>query len=173
MSESSPISPPTLKGLELTFTFDNRIAILSVDVPAKKNAVSFPMLGEIEKACDFINDSMDNEKYDIRCLILTGKGANFTSGLDVKSAQWLFEAMNTGMEVARHTFRFFNIVNKLQRHLLALENLRVPVICAMNGYSIGMAVDLATASDIRICSKNAKFTVKEIDIGICADLSTV
>jgi delta(3,5)-delta(2,4)-dienoyl-CoA isomerase len=43
----------------------------------------------------------------------------------------------------------------------------------MNGYSIGMALDISSACDIRLCSKDAKFTIKEIDLGICADLGVV
>ena len=49
----------------------------------------------------------------------------------------------------------------------------MPVICAMSGYVIGAGIDLASACDIRICSKDAKFSIKEVDIGICADLGTI
>jgi enoyl-CoA hydratase/carnithine racemase len=49
----------------------------------------------------------------------------------------------------------------------------VPVICAISGYCIGAGIDLSSACDIRICSKDAKFSIKEVDIGICADLGTI
>lgn len=50
---------------------------------------------------------------------------------------------------------------------------RVPVICVISGYCIGAGIDVSSACDIRLCSKDSKFTIKEVDIGICADLGTV
>ena len=43
----------------------------------------------------------------------------------------------------------------------------------MFGYTIGAGVDLASTSDIRICSKDTKFSIKEIDIGMCADIGSI
>ena len=53
------------------------------------------------------------------------------------------------------------------------EKCRVPVICAMSGYCIGAGVDISSACDIRICAKDTKFSIKEVDIGICADLGSI
>ena len=49
----------------------------------------------------------------------------------------------------------------------------MPVICVISGYCIGAGIDLSSACDIRICTKDAKFSIKEVDIGICADLGTI
>jgi enoyl-CoA hydratase/carnithine racemase len=49
----------------------------------------------------------------------------------------------------------------------------VPIIAAIHGYCIGVGIDLSSACDIRICTKDSKLTIKEVDIGICADLGTV
>lgn len=46
------------------------------------------------------------------------------------------------------------------------ERLRVPVIAAVHGFCIGGAIDLISSADIRYCSEEAKFTIKEIDIGM-------
>ena len=43
----------------------------------------------------------------------------------------------------------------------------------MQGYCIGAGIDLSSACDIRMCTKDTKFTIKEVDIGICADLGTI
>ncbi len=43
----------------------------------------------------------------------------------------------------------------------------------MHGISIGLAIDIACSADIRICSKDAKFFVKEVDIGLAADIGTL
>ncbi len=55
----------------------------------------------------------------------------------------------------------------------SLEKVRVPVIAAIHGYCIGAGVDLASACDIRLCAKDVKFTIKEIDIGLAADIGTL
>lgn len=51
--------------------------------------------------------------------------------------------------------------------------MRVPVIAAIHGYCIGAGVDLSSACDIRICTKDAQFTIKEVDIGLAADIGTL
>jgi delta(3,5)-delta(2,4)-dienoyl-CoA isomerase len=47
------------------------------------------------------------------------------------------------------------------------------VICVLHGYSLGLALDMSTCADIRICSADAKFAVKEVDIGLAADIGTL
>jgi len=49
----------------------------------------------------------------------------------------------------------------------------VPVIAAINGLCIGAGVDLSSAADIRIASATAKFTIKEVDLGLAADIGTL
>lgn len=49
----------------------------------------------------------------------------------------------------------------------------MPVIAAVHGYCIGAGVDLTSACDIRLCSQDAKFTIKEVDIGLAADIGTL
>ena len=55
----------------------------------------------------------------------------------------------------------------------SLENVRVPVINAINGLVVGAGVDLASATDIRICSKGTRFTIKEADLALAADIGTL
>ena len=47
------------------------------------------------------------------------------------------------------------------------------MIASIHGYCIGAGVDLASACDIRICSKDSMFTIKEVDIGLAADIGTL
>lgn len=47
-----------------------------------------------------------------------------------------------------------------------LENCTVPVIVGCHGYCIGGAIDLITSADIRYCTEDTKFTIKEVDIGM-------
>ncbi|EHK98173.1 putative Delta(3,5)-Delta(2,4)-dienoyl-CoA isomerase, mitochondrial [Glarea lozoyensis 74030] len=47
------------------------------------------------------------------------------------------------------------------------------VICVMHGITFGLGLDISTCADIRICSKDVKFAVKEVDIGLAADIGTL
>jgi delta(3,5)-delta(2,4)-dienoyl-CoA isomerase len=46
-------------------------------------------------------------------------------------------------------------------------------VVALHGFSLGLAIDLATATDVRICSRDSRFAVKEVDIGLAADIGTL
>lgn len=48
-----------------------------------------------------------------------------------------------------------------------------PVIALMHGYAFGLAIDLSSACDIRLATKDVKFCVKEVDIGLAADVGTL
>ena len=74
---------------------------------------------------------------------------------------------------ARVAFGFVGDVKALQESVSSLELVRVPVIAAVNGLCIGAGVDLCSACDIRIASKTAKFTIKEVDVGLAADIGTL
>jgi len=47
------------------------------------------------------------------------------------------------------------------------------VICVMHGISIGLAIDISCCADIRVCAKDTRFAVKEVDIGLAADIGTL
>mmetsp|Transcript_19750 Transcript_19750/g.30471 ORF Transcript_19750/g.30471 Transcript_19750/m.30471 type:complete len:141 (+) Transcript_19750:241-663(+) len=75
-------------------------------------------------------------------------------------------------EFARKAISMSTLVDRLQRDVSVFERCRVPVICAMHGFVIGAGVDLSSACDIRMCTKDTKFSIKEVDIGLCADIGT-
>jgi enoyl-CoA hydratase/carnithine racemase len=53
------------------------------------------------------------------------------------------------------------------------EHFPIAVIVVMHGFTIGLGIDLASCCDIRICSSDVKFAVKEVDIGLAADVGTL
>jgi delta(3,5)-delta(2,4)-dienoyl-CoA isomerase len=57
--------------------------------------------------------------------------------------------------------------------LLILAPPILAVICVLHGVSLGLAIDIACCADIRICASNTRFAVKEVDIGIPADIGTL
>ncbi|CAK7207691.1 hypothetical protein SEUCBS139899_010502 [Sporothrix eucalyptigena] len=111
---------------------------------------------------------------DVRAIVLSGAGERaFTAGLDVVSAgEWMGEMANLP-DVARRTTYMRRHINGMQASLTAIEQCEKPVICVMHGVSLGMAVDVACCTDVRICSSDTRFAVKEVDIGLAADLGSL
>ena len=61
----------------------------------------------------------------------------------------------------------------MQRQFLSVFDCRVPVLVGIHGKCIGGGVDLVSMCDIRYCTADAEFSIKEIDIGMAADLGTL
>ncbi len=96
----------------------------------------------------------------VRCVILTGNGPSFSAGGDIR--QMKRQSSNEVSEIdIRQEYR-----TGIQRLTLALFNLEVPVIAAVNGHAIGAGLDLACMCDIRIASEKAKFAESFIKLGI-------
>jgi Delta3,5-Delta2,4-dienoyl-CoA isomerase len=62
---------------------------------------------------------------------------------------------------------------EFQECITAVEKCSKPVICAMHGIAFGLGVDLSAACDIRLAASNTRFSVKEVDIGLAADIGTL
>ena len=73
----------------------------------------------------------------------------------------------------RRRERLLTRIERLQDVFSTLERVRVPVIAAVRGACYGAGVDLITACDIRLCARDARFCVKEVDLGITADVGTL
>lgn len=96
----------------------------------------------------------------VRCVILTGNGPSFCAGGDIRQMKRQSMPEVSEMEI-RQEYR-----TGIQRLTLALFNLEVPLIAAVNGHAIGAGLDLACMCDIRIASDNAKFAESFIKLGI-------
>jgi Delta3,5-Delta2,4-dienoyl-CoA isomerase len=113
---------------------------------------------------------------DVRAVILSGAGPRgFTAGLDVTAASQglLSDPTGSTTDAARKATALRRHVIEFQGCVSALEACEKPVLIVMHGISYGMAVDLATAADVRIAAADARFSVKEVDIGLAADVGTL
>jgi len=109
---------------------------------------------------------------DVRVVVLSGSGKHFSAGLDLKEAMSLFE-MSDDKDQARKGFELIKKAKVMQKSFMSLQTCHVPVIAALHGYCIGGAIDLMSCCDIRLSEKETQFTIKEIDIGMAADLGTL
>ena len=95
-------------------------------------------------------------------------------GLDIMAAASPDSALRRPQaDPARRAFALRSHVLQLQSAVSAISACRKPVICLLHGFSYGAAIDLAVAADIRLCTRTARLCVKEIDIGLAADLGTL
>lgn len=149
---------------ELTTT--DRVAHLQLNRPERMNTMSPPFFPALRDAVRALNDS-----GEARALVISSTGKHFCAGmaLDVFGGD---DALLVTHD-ARARLNFQETLRKLIDCFSAIDEARLPVICAIQGGCIGGALDLATACDIRVCSADAFFTVQEIHIGMMADLGVL
>ncbi|OTB09069.1 hypothetical protein M426DRAFT_316360 [Hypoxylon sp. CI-4A] len=144
------------------------VAHVEINRPSKLNAFTEAMWTELGKI--FAKLSYDP---DVRAVVLSAVGDRaFTAGLDVQAASQgsLLEGEGDG---ARRATTHRRVILDFQDCISQIEKCEKPVIVVMHGISIGLAIDVACCADIRICSKDTKFAVKEVDIGMAADIGTL
>lgn len=131
---------------------DNGIWHLVLNRPQALNALNTEMLNEIADALRQLSEmDFDNAK----ALVITGNGEkSFVAGADIK------EMLDMNIEQAK---RF---ANKGQSIFHELNLLKIPVIAAVNGFSLGGGCELALACDFIIASQNAKFGLPEVSLGL-------
>lgn len=135
--------------------------------PDKRNAMTFEMWQEIISCFN----SASNDSC-VRAIVLSGRGKIFTAGLDLMaSAKHL--SPDPDLDTARNSFKFLDFIKFAQESVSVVEKCRKPVVAAIHNACIGGGVDLTTACDIRLCTKDAYFCVKEVDIGLAADIGTL
>ncbi|KAK3360170.1 ClpP/crotonase-like domain-containing protein [Lasiosphaeria hispida] len=147
------------------------VAHVEINRPAKLNAFLEAMWLELRQL--FRQLSADPE---VRVVVLSGAGDRaFTAGLDVQAASQgpLLKGVAGGVDVARKATQLRRHIDEFQECVSAVERCEKPVICVLHGISIGLAIDLSCCADIRICAKDTRFAVKEVEIGMAADIGTL
>jgi len=151
----------------LDVTLDAGVATIALNRPDKANAMSEPMWYEIEQAMDWLDSTPE-----ARVGVITGKGKFFTAGIDLTLLMGLGAKIEDDCD-GRRREKLRRLILRLQDTLSSIERCRKPVLAAIHGACIGGGIDLITACDMRYCSANAYFTVKEIDVGMTADVGTL
>lgn len=113
---------------------------------------------------------------DVRVVLIGSVGDKaFTAGLDVQAAfaGSVLSGDGAPADPARRANQTRRHIIEFQDCITTLERCEKPVITLYHGYSFGLAIDIGVATDIRMCASNVKFSVKEVDIGIAADIGTL
>jgi enoyl-CoA hydratase len=116
-----------------------------------------------------------NRNSEIRAVVLSSSGKHFCAGMDLSAFSNGVENIpdNKKPDHARVGEALYRVAKELQGYISTLEQIRAPVIAAVQGACVGGALDLITACDIRLASKEAFFCIQEINIGMAADVGTL
>lgn len=144
----------------------DHIAHVQINRPDKVNAMDAAFWEEIIAIFQWIDDT-----DAIRAVVLSGAGKHFSSGIDLTLLASV--AGQLGKDVGRNARLLRRTILRMQASFTAVDNCRKPVLAAIQGYCIGGAIDLVSACDMRYCSRDAQFSIKEIDMGMAADVGTL
>jgi enoyl-CoA hydratase len=109
---------------------------------------------------------------DARVIVISSTGKHFSAGMDLG----VFSDTSTmpqSKDPSRMAEGLRRLVLQLQDTLSSLEEVRLPVLTAIQGGCIGGALDLVCAADSRYCTADAYFTIKETELGMTADVGTL
>ncbi|XP_072835739.2 delta(3,5)-Delta(2,4)-dienoyl-CoA isomerase, mitochondrial isoform X1 [Pogona vitticeps] len=146
-----------------------REKVLHVELnrPEKRNAMSAAFWREMVECFNKI--SQDPECHAV---VISGAGKLFTSGIDLMEMGSTFVMMEGG-ETARKAWNLRKKIREYQETFTVLEKCTKPIIAAIHGACLGGGVNLITACDIRYCTQDAWFQVKEVDIGLAPDVGVL
>jgi enoyl-CoA hydratase len=110
---------------------------------------------------------------EVRAVVIAARGPVFTAGLDLKEMGASLGGGGDGTSGAARRRATWENIQRLQGSITAVADCPKPVIAAVHGPCIGGGVDLVTACDIRLASRDAYFSVRETRIAIVADVGTL
>jgi len=146
---------------------ENHIAVVSFNRPAKANSLHLPAWDEMQA----IFEALD-EHEEVRAIVLAGEGKHFCAGIDLETLMGLQNFNKIKCEGRkREAIRKF--ILKLQANINAIEKCRKPVLAAIHKACLGGGLDIVAACDMRYCSADAYFSIKEIDLGLVADIGSL
>lgn len=148
------------------FSINNKIAHLQLNRPDSMNTMQPVFFRELVTILQELQ-----REASARVLIISSTGKHFTAGmaLDVFAPGSL--TLDDSSAAGRANIAL--VLQDMHQSFNLIEQLRMPVITAIQGGCIGGGVDLICASDIRLATSDAFFCIQEINIGMTADLGTL
>ena len=114
-----------------------------------------------------------DEDPEVRVIVVAGKGDCFCTGIDLIGMMGELPELMEKEQKGGIKWSLLKKIYPLQATMTAMETCRKPVIVAVHKYCIGAGLDFITACDIRLCSKDATFCLKETAIGFVADVGVL
>ena len=134
----------------LSIEVEGNVLLLKLNRPDAMNALNAQMFDDLDS---FFSEGYKD--YTAGCVIITGTGEKaFAAGADIKELHGL------NSDQAEH------LSSKGQRIFRLIEEFHLPVIAAVNGFSLGGGCELAMACHVRVASSKARFGQPEVGLGI-------
>ncbi len=133
----------------------DRIGVLTLNRPEQRNAMSPELLDTFAEQIEVAQNDAD-----IRCLVITGKGRCFSAGADLRSSLQRDDLGKASREASYAMYEPF----------LRVLDVRVPLIAALNGHTVGGGFGLALLADIRVANRDSKYGANFARLGIHSGL---
>ncbi len=146
---------------------ENHVALVQFNRPEKANSLHLKAWEEMQDIFESLH-----ENTEVRVIVLTGEGKNFCAGIDLETLMNI-QSFTTIPCEGRKREALRKFIFKLQNTINAIEKCRKPVLAAIHRACIGGGLDIVAACDMRYCTEDAYFSIKEIDLGLVADLGSL
>lgn len=149
------------------YSVEDKVAHVVINRPDKANSLNEKAWKELKAIFEAID-----KNPEARVAILSGEGNLFCAGIDLQMLMSVksVEEIECG---GRRSEKILDFIKELQSSINAIEKCSKPVLAAIHGGCIGGGVDVVAACDMRYSTDDAYFTIKEIDMGMVADLGTL
>ncbi|MGD9367969.1 MAG: crotonase/enoyl-CoA hydratase family protein [Desulfobacteraceae bacterium] len=151
----------------IALTMDGAVARVDLNRPDKANSLNQAMWRELRQ----VFEELDQTKA-VRAIVLGGAGKHFSTGIDLTYLAAIKEKLQQLTEGRKQEYLKHLIID-LQDAANAIERCRKPVLAAIQGFCMGAGVDIAAACDMRYATGATRFSVKEVDLAIVADVGTL
>lgn len=145
---------------------NDKVAHVMLNRPEKYNAMNADVWREMIDIFRWADDT-----DSVRAVVISGAGKHFSSGIDLTMLAQAGSAVSN--DVGRNAEKLRRTILQLQASFNAIDHCRKPVLAAVHGYCLGAGIDLISACDMRYAAADAQFSIKEIDMGMAADVGTL
>lgn len=148
-------------------SIQNKVATVRFNRPDKANALDKVAWIEMQQIFESLH-----ENPEARVIILAGQGKHFCSGIDLSLLMDIQRFNNESCE-GRKREKLRDFIIWMQGTVSSIEKCRKPVIAAIQGACVGGGVDIISTCDMRFSTEDAYFAIKEVDMGLVADIGTM
>ncbi len=141
---------------------------LTLTGPGKGNAMGPEFWEELPVVIEEITGMAD-----VRAVVIRGSGEHFSYGLDVAKMLPRIAGMATGSVMALERRKLMSQIRYMQLGFQRMHQSPKPIIAAIHGWCIGGGLNMVSAADIRLCSRDARFSLREAKLAITPDIGAL
>ena len=140
------------------------IGTISLNRPDKRNAFNMRVWESLNEAISFAN-----KDEGVRVVLLRGEGSSFSSGLELSPENEFIQAFEQPVS-AEQKMHVWGMIRRVQEIFQNLAELKVPTIAVIQRHCLGAALEMVACCDLRLCSKDALFSLPEARLAIITDV---